>query len=613
MMSIGNRWTGPVLVAIYGLATLGWTWGTWPDVLIDFGTQLYVAWQLAAGKVLFTDIFYFKGPLSPHLNALWFKLFGVSLRTLVLCNLAIVSVALCLLYRLLSDVSDRGSATVACLVFVGLFGFGQLARMGNYNFICPYSHEVTHGVVLGLLAIVCLAGYHRTRGLRWVAGAGASTGCVFLTDAPIFLAASVALAAGGALTIWAERPHSRRLFQLAAVGAGSMVAGPAAAFVLLCRVMPVDRAWLGTLGAWPWIVRGEVFALPFYKAWMGTQDISGSLGIMIAWAARYLMVFGPAAICGLLLRKPDKRRIGISVVVMLAVGGIVLSHMEAFSSGDLARPLPILMLAIGAALVVLCLRSRDDPRAFARFTVALVMTVFAFALMWKMVLYARIYNYGFALAMPATLLFVVAVVGWLPALIANRGGNGSIVQGTAVLVILLAVGVNLKLVQDNLGYKHTAVGSGADTFLTDDRGLVVNAALKEIAARIGPHETLAVLPHGAMLNYLSRRVNSTPYPDLDPLLLGVSDEDHVLASLKAHPPDYIAVVPLDLSAHGAKSFGDDFCPGIYSWVRETYREIRVIGADPFHGAGFGVLLLKCANTGSSASCHFPVANGDASR
>lgn len=607
-MSIGNRWTGPALVAIFGLAMLGWTWGTWPDVLIDFGTQLYIAWQIAAGKVLFTDIFYFKGPLSPYLNALWFQLFGVSLRTLVLCNLAIASAALCLLYRLLSDISDRVSATLACLVFVGLFGFGQLAQMGNYNFICPYSHEVTHGVALGLLAIACLAGYHRTRSLRWVAGSGASIGCVFLTEAPIFLAASVALAAGFALTIWAERPNSRRIFQLAAVGAGSVVAAPVAAFILLCRVMPADRAWLGTLGSWPWIARGEVFALPFYKTWMGTQDISGSLGIMFAWVARYLMVFGPALVCGFLLRKPDRRRIGISVVVMLAVGGIVFSHLEAFWSGNLARPLPFLMLAIGAALFVLCARSRDDPRAFARFTIAFVMTVFAFALMWKMALYARIYNYGFAMAMPAALLFVAAVVGWLPALIANRGGNGGIVQGTAVMVVLLAVGMNLLLVQANLDDKHTAVGGGADAFLTDDRrGPVVHEALKEIAARIGPHETLAVLPHGAMFNYLSRRVNSTPYPDLDPILLGVADEDHVLAALKARPPDYIAVVTVNLSAHGAKSFGDDFCPGIYSWVRETYREIRVIGADPFRGGGFGVLLLKRAHTD-----HFPVANGGVS-
>ena len=55
----------PVVLATTSLAMLAWTWGTWPDVLIDFGRELYIAWQLAAGKTLYADIPYFHGPLSP--------------------------------------------------------------------------------------------------------------------------------------------------------------------------------------------------------------------------------------------------------------------------------------------------------------------------------------------------------------------------------------------------------------------------------------------------------------------------------------------------------------------------------------------------------------------
>lgn len=28
------------------------TWGTWPDVLIDFGRELYVPWRLSLGERL---------------------------------------------------------------------------------------------------------------------------------------------------------------------------------------------------------------------------------------------------------------------------------------------------------------------------------------------------------------------------------------------------------------------------------------------------------------------------------------------------------------------------------------------------------------------------------
>ena len=63
-----------------------WTWRTWPDVLIDFGREAYVAWRLAEGDVLHRDVVYVSGPLSPYWNALWFRVFGASLDTLFVAN-----------------------------------------------------------------------------------------------------------------------------------------------------------------------------------------------------------------------------------------------------------------------------------------------------------------------------------------------------------------------------------------------------------------------------------------------------------------------------------------------------------------------------------------------
>ncbi len=62
-------------------------WGTWIDVLVDFGVQLYVPWRLVAGEVLYRDIAHYTGPLSIYYNALAFRVGGVSLLTLVIANL----------------------------------------------------------------------------------------------------------------------------------------------------------------------------------------------------------------------------------------------------------------------------------------------------------------------------------------------------------------------------------------------------------------------------------------------------------------------------------------------------------------------------------------------
>ena len=67
-----RRWLGPGVLAVVGAAALIWSWGTWPDVLVDFGKELYLAWRLAEGDVLYRDLAYFHGPLPQYVNALWF-------------------------------------------------------------------------------------------------------------------------------------------------------------------------------------------------------------------------------------------------------------------------------------------------------------------------------------------------------------------------------------------------------------------------------------------------------------------------------------------------------------------------------------------------------------
>src|SRR5262249_12545387 len=96
-----------VLLALLTLAMTWWTWGRWPDVLVDFGRELYVPWRLASGDVLYRDIAYFNGPLSAYANALLFALIGSSLRALALVNVALIGAVTALLYALLSRIGSR--------------------------------------------------------------------------------------------------------------------------------------------------------------------------------------------------------------------------------------------------------------------------------------------------------------------------------------------------------------------------------------------------------------------------------------------------------------------------------------------------------------------------
>src|SRR4051794_19306410 len=87
-----RQWWGGIVVAMAFVAAAALTWRKWPDCLIDFGLQLYLPWKISTGSVLYRDVMYLTGgPLSQHFDAVLFKLFGVSLLTLIISNLTIAA------------------------------------------------------------------------------------------------------------------------------------------------------------------------------------------------------------------------------------------------------------------------------------------------------------------------------------------------------------------------------------------------------------------------------------------------------------------------------------------------------------------------------------------
>jgi hypothetical protein len=244
------RWGGPLLLAGLFALLAAWSWGKWPDPLVDFGSELYVPWQLASGKRLYRDIAYRQGPLPHHVNALWFALFGVSLRTLVVCNLAILAGICALAWRILERGCGALAATAACAVLLAVFGFSQYVGIGNYNFATPYQHHQTHGLLLGLLGILALSrGACRGSATGWAA-AGTCLGFAFLTKLELFL--PLAGASGAALALCALGAPGRppRAARGAAILAAAALLPPLAAVALLARAMPPGDALDGALGNW---------------------------------------------------------------------------------------------------------------------------------------------------------------------------------------------------------------------------------------------------------------------------------------------------------------------------------------------------------------------------
>src|SRR3954471_958957 len=55
------KYAGPLSLCLLFVIAATLTWRKWSDLLVDFGSQLYIPWRLARGAVLYRDIHYITG------------------------------------------------------------------------------------------------------------------------------------------------------------------------------------------------------------------------------------------------------------------------------------------------------------------------------------------------------------------------------------------------------------------------------------------------------------------------------------------------------------------------------------------------------------------------
>jgi hypothetical protein len=583
----------PATLALFFVALTVWSWGKWTDVHIDFGNELYVAWQIAAGKALYHEMAYRQGPLSPHLNALWFSLFGVSIRTLAIVNLWVLAAIAVMTWRIFGRACGPVAAAATVAVLLGVFAFSQYTPIANYNYVTPYHHQQTHGVALSLAMFLLLgsprgqdsgrASGHRS-GIARLAVAGGCLGAVFLTKAELFVPAAAAGAIGVAL-------HPGARWGAIAFVLGCLVP-PLTAFAALASSMPVEIALGGTLGNWAHL--GSAFGDFFY--WKGAgldapgRNLVRGIWMLVALAG----FFGFALTFERVL--PSKRRvvlaagIGIATFVALAVLPSPSFWLE------LPRALPIATL-LAAAWLFASRKARSlDPQAGSLLA---MWTVWSLLLLVKLGVHARIHHYGFVLAMPATLLVVAMLVSEAPRAVRCRWGGGEVVRACGIAGVAALLVAFLGLSDRAYARKTLRVGDGGDRILTEAppasaRGAVLAAALGRLEGLMGPHETLLVMPEGITLNYWLRKENPSRYHLFLPTELDAFGRDAVLDDLRESAPEFIALVHRRPVEFGVGAFGVDPRNGraLAEWVRARYERVDRIGAEPFGDQGFGIVLLR---------------------
>lgn len=590
------RWAGPAALVLWFAALLAWSWRKWSDAHIDFGAELYIAWQLAEGRHLYTDIAYRHGPLSHHANALLFALFGASIRTLAIANLAVLAAICALLWRLFARAYDRFTATTAVAVMLAIFAFGQYAGIANFNYVTPYLHAQTHGLALSLLLLASLADAARTGGRPPLALAGMCLGAVFLTKAELFVPAlAVVGVAFAARAAGAWGAPGRGAGDAASLAAGALV--PVAGFAaLLLWQLPADAALRGLLGNWAHLE--GTLSDPFYRSGAGLDAAAGNVRRAAGALAALAGVAGLAIAIDRVVRAWRHPALAGTLLAALVAGSLVAAS-DRLPWLELARALPATSLAAVLVAGRAVFRRGADPDTRLRQLSVLLVSVFATLLIAKLGLAARFHHYGFVLAMPATLLLVAAGTHGLPAALRARGGGGDAARLVCAGVAAAACAALLGYSQHFYAGKRLEIGRGADAILAEvpdvsPRPRRIADTLAFLEGRMQPGDTLVVLPEGIAINYWLRKRNPTPFTLFVPTEIRTFGEAAMLAALEATPPDFVVLAHRLSGEFGVGPFGRDPRNGLRlrQWVDANYREIARFGPEPFTGQGFGTLVLE---------------------
>jgi len=550
LKKLPTRILGLSIVAVAMIAMLIFSWRCWPDPIADFGRELYVPWQLSQEKALYGDVAYFNGPLSPEFNATLFRMFGAHLMTLAWANIVILCVIVLMLHRIAARISDEFTATVATLAFVLLLAIGQPGPAANYNFITPYSHEMTHGFALALCAILCVMNYTKSKRTIWAVLGGLALGFAFLTKPEIFLAGAIACAAGCIIS------RSTRREYLVLTGT-----------TLIAPLIALFTFGSAALGAWRWVFDSALVEQHFYRFIRGTDDIGHSLGLIAGIGAGYVLVLGVPILAAISWRP---KRPALIAGAMFAVVAIVLSALHDWVDwAEIGRPLVLVTVIV---LAVLLIQTPKPQAAGAELSRAsrVMIAIFALALLPKIALHVVLYHYGFVLAAPALILTIIVLLDWIPKWIDARGGCGAIARAGALGALLVLCVTYLNFTQDRYKSKTITVGFGADAFYADLRGQSINEMLEELPQDAA---TLAVVPQGAMINFLSARANPTPFVVLMPPEVVMFGEDRMVEAYQSHPPDVLLIVKSDLSEYGYKSF-PQYAPKLAAWIDANYTLVR---------------------------------------
>jgi len=552
------------------------SWRKWGDVVIDCGRELDIARQLAEGRILYSEVRYFYGPLTPWINGGLMKVFGIHADTLIAAGIAVAALCCWAIYTLARCYTGRIGATLAAVSFLYMSAFAHLTPNGIFNFALPYTSAATYGITCALLCVLGLVRFSQT-GRR---GALALSLIFFaltgLTKIELLLAVGLPHVIFLALRLWEQKRAEVRLWSAYALAFAAI----AAAYLFAARDSGFGVVWRENL--FPLVTSQSDYS----KFHMGLINPAESLLNMLkSMGVATVLIAGVVALARITPAAGSTRNLLYAVAG--AGGFAVYFWMPLDLAFLLATPVSVIVILAGLKHCIL----RRDPRGI--FRAQILLWSFALGCMARMLLKPITYHYGFYLFPPMALALTVGWLVVLPYLISELKSKRATVYCAGLGVVLAWTWTHYSM-SSTLYSMHTVemrAPRGHMWLLNVPNALPQGqfyAGTVNVLAAMPKGTRVLVLPQGVGLAFFSGQNN--PYGIFGynaPEMSGSYSDDAMFSLLERNPPDLVLRTPTDALEYGNQYFGKDYGQKTWGWIQANTKP--VIGVGP---AGFLTIYAR---------------------
>ncbi|MBL7151805.1 MAG: glycosyltransferase family 39 protein [Candidatus Omnitrophica bacterium] len=586
-----------LLIAATFICLLRLSWLKYGDLIVDVGREMYVPLQILSGKLLYRDFCYIYGPFSPYFNALLFKIFGVSLYSLIICGIITTSAACLLVYKISRFFLNVFFSTFAVLTFLVVLAFGQYLYLGNYNFILPFSYGSIHSIVFALAAtyFFYLWLLKEKSSSKYLAGFFITL--AILAKIEVGIALLIAVASATLLdNITAEKKLSKRILLHQLCAYILLPVSIAASFYILLWVKGADLSY--PVFEMFFLNTNRQFLFPRWLS--GIENLSQNLGIIGLAFLYYLALALLFILGGLFLRRLLRFKPGfirdifstLAIFFFILCGLFFVKHYFPFDWQY--RPLPVFLLVIIFISIARSLKSKK-PQLVKESIMLLFLSIFSLLLLIRMVFFVRAGHYGFYLLAPGMIAYQVFFLKTAPDLFLGAPAQRTFFKTGFFFIFIFFMLAHFNLSKFCYANKTLKITSPRGTLYAFDNSRERNCRrlIQYLIENTDADDTLVVFPEGLPINFLAQRNNPLYYNTYIPADLSKKGATElVLNQLRLYKVDYVVINQRGTLEFGYRAFGIDYAQPIWEYIKEDYMLIKQFGPFPYTTQEFGIALFK---------------------